>query len=516
MTSTETVSQTEPEKEQSEIARRLQLGLAKALLNSEKAYYGLDALVFKLLKSEDKKLREDITEIEKSLYAAKVNLRKSFNFSQGEFSLANFKELHEAYTRLSKTIPSIEETDDLVDRVMRNLDRTKIGKRYMVSKRITKGFGYLAAGLSLGAFTIGAYLPGSIFAGAAITGLWPEKEKSDATILFTNLSFWLGKAGYLPFVKGQHFVLGSYPSNIILASTVLTSMGWVVSNYSFMYLGTKFMYTSQLKKIRKANEQFDYFLLGGIAIREGYRNLAYIDRVMQSEKRTIDRFQPQIDKLEQTLLDYVQGNASYEDVLAARIKYVPDETVKVKYRREKPVESEPTKIGYTAKEYQEMREAQEAEENVKKRKRKHKHMPPSKEREDISVYEPDTPQLQFVLSSKLNEWCTKRNTRVEGYGVTTLVDITREKIELLSNDTLKQNGFVGFDQLGTMKMIRDKEGGENFLLRLRKQHDIPANAIIYRMQPIGSLRAIFATYNHTVQLLEIMPHAEYDRWMKPV
>ena len=53
------------------------------------------------------------------------------------------------------------------------------------------------------------------------------------------------------------------------------------------------------------------------------------------------------------------------------------------------------------------------------------------------------------------------------------------------------------------------------LHRLRNRHNLAPGLTVFKMQPIGSLRALYTRQNDTVTILEIMTHSQYDRMMKP-
>lgn len=197
-----------------------------------------------------------------------------------------------------------------------------------------------------------------------------------------------------------------------------------------------------------------------------------------------EEFRPQIDRLEQALTGYVQGNATYDEVVSARIRYAPKQNGSL-VKDEIPLVR---KVRLTPEEHAALP--------------RNRHTDGKQGHVDVQpVYEPKNEgknplPITISFSPKLQNLYGS-NSRIDGYLVSIVMDATRQKIE---NDL-------------NQPVIRENGSTRTMLQRIRIKHKLPSDANIYKMSPMGRFRTLYTRQGAEIKVLEIVPHPEYDRML---
>ena len=476
------------------------------VLNTLRSYRELLDLTPNITTKKQTGIRSKIKRIATKVDQAADHYMKSTRGDKIEFSLEVFKDLRASNKKLSQSMPSAEVTEDIINYMLSHLEKTHIGRIYDKIKKWTPGLAVVSGVAAAISAHVGVYLPAAIYAGSAFAGLREKVGKSSTfNVLATNALLWAGGVSYLfdkPVIEP-----GSTDAYLVLFSYFAHNLGLFPAYRAVQYFIEKKKYKATEKKLRKNRVNFDRFMKSGLAIEEAYKNLMYVQRVCDSDQRNRAEFEPQLEKLEEKLLGYVMNSVSYEEVLNARVKYFPKEVEKVKGVR--PIEvSAPTKT-YTADEYAAMK-AEQVKKKSKKRKRMKKKVVVEDPVEDLS----SVLSITFQISDELKDKYAKSADSLMGYGIVPVLDVTRSKLETMGSIRLNEHDDLRLEHFANVSLIRSKAPGIHLLDKLHQKHEIPENAVVYKFQPIGPLRAIFFVQDQTVKVLEVLSHPEYDKWLK--
>ncbi|MGV8168960.1 MAG: hypothetical protein ACP5N3_02795 [Candidatus Nanoarchaeia archaeon] len=464
------------------------------LYNSSLKVIALTKFAYETTPEHKDTTRNELVKINSKIKIAIEEYQKNFEKEVG-FTAETFSSLKAAYKRLGQALPDETAIERINENIMGGLNRTFEAKLYKQVRKSLKFSTTIAALSTACALYIQAFLPAAIHGSAAVSGFVETKSKkeSDLRTSWTNLGVIIGTyvANKLMPKEVSDGELVAYVSMFLLQLPAL-----LLEGRHAQYLLQKAKYSSKTKKLKRARIDYDRFVINGIAIKEASNNLTYVDRVCKAESRPIEDFQSQIDSLESVLTKYINGKATFEEVINARIKYVPkslEEKTKqiILSDNNQPIQKK--KKGYTAEQYLEIRKEREE-------LNKHKRSAPGKvnlqEEIEQEEYESRT-EAHFSLSEELQKKYHSKE-RISSYLFSTLVDLSMQKI--------------GTTHQG--ELIREAQSGQFLVNKMREKYNLPVNAVIYKMQPIGALRTIYTKSNGDVKILEILTHSQYEDLMK--
>ena len=439
-------------------------------------------------------LRTELKKIDDKLAKADYEIRKVTHQEVIDFTAETFTTFNKAYKRLKWSLPDTETLDKITNNLLLGLDQTPTAKEYeKVKKRSTVSA--VLGGLSLaGALYIDAIIPAFFYATATYSAILQKFSKKESVFntVWANLGIMLGTYATIIGNNAHEVAMGNY---VPVALNLLHIPAYILASKTLRYFMEKSKYTKDTKKLKKTKIKMDKFVLSGMVIQEASAGLGYIQRVCNGNAGSIELYRKQIDNLEKTLTNYLVGKATYEDVISARIKYIHPEKEKIK-QIVKTDNNQNThkKTGYTREEYLQLK-AERKERKSKKRKSRRTEKINMDPVEEISNYDDEiAPQVTF--SDTLEK--RRKKGLLGGYKLKTLMDLTQQKII--------------YHHKG--ELIRDAQSGKIMLDKLRQRHNLPEDANIYKMQPIGALRTLYTRNNGDVKVLEIMTHEEYNTWLK--
>ncbi|HLD87641.1 MAG TPA: hypothetical protein VJB12_06295 [Candidatus Nanoarchaeia archaeon] len=465
----------------------------RVLVQSEKAYQSLDNYVGEARTDEKKAVKKAIDKATVKIRRARENFDRMMGNSRDEFAIENYAALRNAYDQLDRGLPDDEKTMDIAFTAYLGLFRQQRAHIYQkIRKMLPISIG-VAAGSAVASYALfDNWIAASVYASAAGAGVWEMITRKGSVLktIWANYGIFLGGA-LLPSVSDPSLLnehLGLF-ALVYAAHTPALVVGSWSTEFAFVRKG----FRKKAISILKARADLDNFVRSGIAIREANRSLRYVNNVCQSEKRPMEDFKDQLDRLEKILGYYVSGKVSLDDVKNAQVTFVPA------MRTEGPRHATyklppPIKIGLSKDEHARL----DAERRASKSQPS-----PIKQEMDAKPYDAqDTYKpIGIAFSYELQRMHQKKQ-RVAGYDIGVLMDLTREKIE--------GNPHIG-------ELVRDQGRSSMYLVeRLRDRHALPENIPIFKMQPRGSLRALYVVdANKNIQVLDIVTHKEYDRMMTP-
>lgn len=464
----------------------------QVLRQSELTYDTLGYFLRDVTPSKKAPLEREIKRKADKIAAARVKFGELTQTGMLDFSPIPIEALKKAYHHLQQGFPDHADTERISQSVKDNFDNSLISRVYHSVKNLMPLQAAIASVSALASQATGNNIALALYLTAAGTALYvafSKKESVTLTVL-ANAGIYFGALalsyfGQLPpeTTKGVSMLIGIYALSGISIPCLVRS---------FQYLLNKKFYNSRIKSIEKARIYLDDFEKAGIAIREAHNSLAFVKSICENRGIPYDEFKPQIERLEKILAAYVHGDTTFDEVVAARIRYIPKQN-------EAKIMNQPIlkrKTGYTPKlkEYQELQ----------------KRRPTSgidihiKSEEDIQTNAPvtNTPTFQVTFCPRLQQLYST-NERIDGYLMNVVMDATRQKIEnypnidVIKRDVIKYNG-------STRAMLK----------KIRVDNGLPDNTTISKMQPLGSLRSMYTRIGNEVKVLEIVTHPEYDRMLK--
>lgn len=455
----------------------------QVLRQSELTYDRLRYFLGDATPSKKKSLEREIRRSADKIAAARVKFGEFTQMGVLDFSPKQIEALKKAYHHLQQGFPDHADTERLSQSVKDSFDNSLISRIYRGVKSLLPLQFMVASASALASHATENNAALALYLTAAGTALYAalsKKESATSTVL-ANAGIYLGAFAFSygqlqPEIKGVSLLIGIY---------TLQAMSIPCLVRSFQYLSHKKFYNSRIKSIEKARIYLDNFEKSGIAIREAHNNLAFVKSICENNGIPYDEFRPQIERLENILAAYVQGEATFDEIVAARIQYIPK-------RNEAKITDTPIlrkKLGYTPVAYQALRERRTIS-GIDS---------PIKSEGKIQTNAPVTnaPILQVVLCPELQQ-LYGTNERKDGYLMKVVMDATRQKIE---NDP---NGSV----------IKYNGSTSTMLKKLREKHRLPDNTTIYKMQPLGRFRSLYTRTGNEVKVLDIVTHPEYDRMLK--
>jgi len=454
----------------------------------------LRILVEKTNSPKKNKLRKELKKIDDKLAKTEYEMRKVTQQEVIDFTAETFTTFNKVYKRLKWSLPDTETLDKITNDLLLGLDQTPTAKEYKKVKKRSV-FSAVLGGLSLaGALYINAIVPAFFYATATYSATLQKfsKKESSFNTLWANLGIMLGAYSIIIDNNAQEVAMGRY---VPAALSLLHIPAYILALKTIKYFMRKSEFTKDTKKLKKTKIKMDNFVLSGIVIQEASAGLGYVQRVCNGNKESTELYQKQINNLKETLTNYLVGKATYNDVIDARIKYIEPEKKKIKQTDEtNKNQNTHKKLGYTQEEYEQLK-ADRKEKTSNKRKSRNNVKTNSETLEEISNYD-DEITLNVTFSDELEK--LRKKGHLGGYKYKTLMDLSQQKII--------------YHQKG--KLIRDAQSGKIMLNKLRQRHNLPEDANIYKMQPIGSLRTLYTRNNGDVKVLEIMTHEEYNTWLK--
>lgn len=463
----------------------------KVLIQAERAYETLDMYVGTFNPQKRNALIKDIQTSKRIIKSARAEFDKATTIRSSDFSPETVASLRKSYNLLEKGIPDNEGMIRISDAVLELLDSQPISKKYNEIRNNLAGISVISAlSAPISLYYFDNPVACAIYTVGAAVGVWSVISKKDSIsrAVIPNLGLVLG-AGALVFpnmISDLGRYTGSHPW-LYMCTALAHFPGYLAVDSLIKYKTVRNFFDTKVKAAKSARVRLDNFVRAGIAITEAHNNLRYVQSVIQSEGREKDAFKPQIEVLEDTLVRYVLGEATHNDVLEARVKYVPKGIIKSSQTKQQIAVSK--KNGLSAQEYERL-----------KQKRDEGAIPTQHdilaEKSIRESYE-QSASIQVNFSHKLQDLYETKE-QVGGYTYGPLMDLTQEKLE------------------NNPKGTPIKEGtGRHLLTKLRKKHGLSNDVRVYKMQPIGALRTLYTLQAGKIQVLDILTHTDYDRMLKP-
>jgi hypothetical protein len=315
--------------------------------------------------------------------------------------------------------------------------------------------------------------------------------------------------------------------HILKPITLLNQMsGFVGSIASLLGFSTDIYFEEKISSVKRSNRNFQFFARTGVALKIAHDNLAYVDRVCDSEQRSKTEFDDQKEYLISAIAAYISHEAQVEDLFEAKIKYKPKSQQfqngmnngngKQKVHSQHPNGSHngngiKTKVGYTPKEYAALRAERLAIRHQEQTKKSNE-IKGSTSSHTLDEITTNSSLATYPIIATSHYIAQNLDETVQRYSMDSLVDITKEKIisNLRFNEETKN--WVPIPN-GNLINLRANAWGE----ALREKYDIdPAKVTLYKIQPAGALRAIVGLNNNdnTYIIYDILTHTEYDRMVK--
>lgn len=469
--------------------------IGSMVLDARETSLDLRLIVEKTNSPKKNNLRKEIKKIDDKLAKANYEIIKITEQETINFTAETFRRVNKAYKRLKWALPSTETLDKITNNLLLDLDQTRTAEEYKKIKK-TSIFSAALGGLSLtGALYIGAMVPAFFYATATYSAILQKfsKKESSFNTLWANLGIMFGAYTIALDYATHEVTSGRY---ITAALSLLHMPAYFLATKTLKYFMEKIIYTKDTKKLKKTKMKMNNFVLSGIVIREANEGLGYVQRICNGNEDNIESYQKQIDHLEKTLTNYLKGEATYKDVIDARIKYIHTEKKKIKpIVKANNNQNSHKKTGYTPEEYLQLKADETKEIKSKKRKSRRTEKTNSDTLEEITNYDDEIiPQVTF--SDTLEK--RRKKGLLGGYKLKILMDLTQQKII--------------YHQKG--ELIKNAQNGKIMLDKLRRKHKLAKDEKIYKMRPIGTLRTLYTKNNENIKVLEIMTHEEYNTWLK--
>lgn len=452
--------------------------------------------IYKIVKG----VREGISDARRHLMSVKLD--------GSLYSCVNgLASMNKAYRVIEQALPSPQDSDWLAEFVISSHDNSEDGRFQNVAKKEAPFLGVLSA------ITLPYYLgsgettPAMLSLGISAAAFSSRFFKRPyLNLILANLGFaatalYGGSDGH---GLENMWVVGRYAVDV--AAFVSAAYGLRVGGFAF----DRWRFNSTVNKTRGVNLDQDRFVRLGVAINEGSRNLGYVSRVCKSEKRDASEFVPQTESFQKVLMRYLSGKASYDEVVSARIRYFPKPIERV-IKSRRPLERQTSsKIGYTPEEYLAMKAQQSLAENGRDRKRVRVSV---EQTSQPRFFVDETPDIHYALSPGLQEDYEEGKRNIQGYSIVTLMDTIRERIEAAVEVSVRDRRSL--EHTPKISFIADRENLRIVNKNIKQKHSLPDDARLYKLDHSPTIRCIFTVNRGTVQLLEVLPHKDYDRLIWP-
>jgi hypothetical protein len=452
------------------------------------SYHELDELSQELLgKNVSKQLRAKKYQRKPgNLKVVKELFQKLVDQPSTDFDLDNIRQLNDIYSHLENILPDNDDVEMFIDECVKKFDKNLLVEAQEKSQFWLKPLSAISAAMGVGALLTGNYFATVLYAASSISALATLREDNIKLRLVTYGTV-LSAAASIAFSGNE---LSDLEGVILIAHNIYMP-GLVRTATLFGEEQKLNKLTSELRA--KAEINFDRFLRYETVLKEAYQNLSYVGRVCSSERRLKNDFLPQIERLEEILIKYLDGKATFDDVKDCQVKYVPKEVEKRKQVM-KVVASQGKTATYTKDEYVQLREQEEKQRRDQKKQNKRRKPETSSVASivNVSVQEDIT---EVIFSRELAEAYDSKNSLIAGYGARSLLDLTKAKLS--SN---RRHQHVKGNTAPAKRIIRN----------LQRKHDFNSSVTIYKFRPRGSLRGFYVMEDDTITVLDIMNHQEYD------
>jgi|SRR3989338_1153761 len=400
---------------------------------------------------------------------AKKRLERAVSEHEGGFSFPVLRRVENLYVEMDRALPDVEH---IIGYFEENLERSPLRKSLDRVRKIMPWMAPAAGALAAGAFYSGAYGTGGLYTLSAFSSWAARYPKITALASCVGNGAFMLAAFYLSMVEKND----DYKSihSLMLISNGLGLPGVIASGN---YLLSKLQIRLEGKKIWNTHHNFDQFMKYGVIISEARRNLELVEREVRKGAAR-GAYASQLQSLEKALLDYLKGEVGFDAVKAARIRCSA-----------MPPASTSVKAGMTSDEYLVWKSAQGKGERSPVGYPEPLASAPVKE-----PYEETARRIEF--SSDLAK--SREGGMIAGYKASSLIDVVETKLQHVEQH----------------EVVRKTTGGIHLYEKLGRKHDLPENASLFKMQPRGSLRALYTIHNGTIKVLDIMTHAEYDKMLK--
>lgn len=449
------------------------------------SYYEIDAKAQELIGRDlSKQVRTKKYERKPgNLKVARNLFSKLVDQPSTEFDSSNVRPLRDLYFQLEYILPDNDDVESFIDECVKKFDRDPLVQAQEKSRFWLKPFSAISTAMGFGAFLTGNYLATALYAASAISSLATLRE-DDPKLRFVTYGAVLFGAASIAFGGNELLDL----EGVILIAHNIYMPGLIRTSALLAEEQKLDKLTSELRA--KSEINFDRFLRYETVLKEAYQNLSYVDRVCGSEKRSKGDFLPQLERLEETLIEYLDVEATFDDVRECRVRYVP----KLEEKKKPVVNvvvSQNRTATYTKDEYVQLKEKEQRHVRKKRKKKRGQSITLDEEVEDFVQED----EVEIIFSDKLVEAYETRNSLIAGYGSRALLDLVKTKLS-----SAKRHKNIKKGHTRSVVMIKN----------LQRKHGLDSDVTIYKFQPRGSLRCFYVKDDDTITVLDVMNHQEYD------
>jgi len=236
--------------------------------------------------------------------------------------------MNSVYHALGETLPAPDEADVLVDEILERYDKTRYGENVAFLKRISPITGLLGSAITSMHMDTGAISEAIVSAAASLSAFSSRfVHRPYFGLAFTHWG--LGAATLTALLSGHvssHSFTDVPEANYIINGVALGTLGFINTALGVIAgaaANSERKFRKIAGEIKISKLKYDGLLRVGVALEEGKRNLGYVMRVCESEKRDPQDFEDQLNTLREAMGNYLGGRGSYSDLVSARVSYFP-------------------------------------------------------------------------------------------------------------------------------------------------------------------------------------------------
>lgn len=400
---------------------------------------------------------------------AKRRLEKAVSEHGGGSSFPILRRVENLYTEMDRILPDVEH---IIGYFEENLERSPLGKKLDVVRKIMPWMAPLAGGLAAGAYYSHAYGTAALYTLSAVSSFASRYPRMTALASWVGNGTFMLAAFYLVFFEKNDAYRDLH--GLMGMSNGLALPGAIASGN---YLASKLQVLLEGKKMRNTQHNFGQFMKYGVILSEARRGLDAVENEVRKGAAR-EAYAPSIQRVEKALLGYLKGEEGFDTVKAARIRRIAS-----------PHAQTQKKAGMTAEEHRAWRDSQNRPGGPREA-----YSPAAPPVQLPETYEEATRQVEF--SAELAR--SRKGGMVAGYRAASLLDLVETKLQHAQQH----------------EVVKKTTNGIHLYEHLGKKHGLSQHASLFKIQPRGSLRALYTIRNGTIKVLDIMTHAEYDRILK--
>lgn len=489
-------------------------GDVKALVGQVEGSYGLlNDTLLEVFGRDGGDVYVGLKGVRKGLYESKKNLESvSFDGSLASCAKA-YKLMARSLGMLEKNLPMPQDSDEIAAQIIKFHDESSEGINQRSMRKKSPLLGGLNLFFSLWHLAEWNLLSALGMFGSAMSAFTAKFFKRPyVNLAIGNLGFAASSLYFAQSGISEHIQLFGldpetskylYQGGLGLAGLIaLFDVGQTIK-----FASDRKKFNIIVNKTRGINLKQDKMMRINLALREGSSELGYVNRVCNSNGNE-SGYKSQINKWEEVLGRYIEGKATYQEVVDSRIKFIQPE-VKMKVRPMRVVQESPKKLGKMgAEEYLKMKESEIISEQFRRRKRIRKRdRVRESDPEDVVINRETT--IDFRLSPNLKRDYGGARKSIGGYDFATILDLTRQRLEAAALSRSDGNVALSLGQNNRVFLLKKGQGWETIWCNLRKRHDLSSDVNLYKIHPTGTLRGIFTVEGNVVRLLELLDHDSY-------